>query len=520
MRRTVPLLLALTLSVVGLGSAPAQAAPTTGFRFVDIGVGNGVILKANVIEPTSPGRHPAVVLPSSWGLNDLEYLAQAQKLAEGGYTVLSYTPRGWWQSGGEIDTAGPLDMADVSAVLDWALANTTADPNRLGMAGVSYGAGIGLLASARDSRIKAVAALSGWTDLVGSLYGNDTRRLQSSALLGLAALLVGHPSPELNTMLEDFYAYRNVDGIKQFARIRSAATYLAAINANRPAILMANAYGDSIFPPNQIADFFTALTGPKRMELAPGDHAIPELTGLIGLDNTVWTSVRRWFDRYLQGIANGIDTENPVVLKSMTGGAPESYADWASVSGSTRRDGLGAVSFWTGTGDLGGTPATGWTRSTQINPDTVAHGGVILLSNGLQALTGQTPTAWIPAVNRINAGVWIGDSSAAVQRIRGAASVRLRVKPESSNGTVIAYLYDVDGWGNGNLITHAPYSWRSGPGVQHDIDIRLPAVSYDVPSGHRLALVVDGADGYYLDDNDPFDTIVFSGPSYVDIPLR
>jgi predicted acyl esterase len=124
------------------------------------------------------------------------------------------------------------------------------------------------------------------------------------------------------------------------------------------------------------------------------------------------------------------------------------------------------------------------------------------------------------AVNRINAGVWIGDSSSAAQRIRGAATVRLRVKPESSNGTVIAYLYDVDGWGTGNLIAQAPFSWRTGANVQHDIDIRLPAVSYDVPSGHRLALVVDGADGYYLDDNGPFDTIVFSGPSWVDVPLR
>jgi hypothetical protein len=519
MRRTVPLLLALTLSVVGLGSAPAQAASTTGFRFVDIGVGGGVILKANVIEPTTGGRHPAIVLPSSWGLNDLEYLAQAQKLAEGGYTVLSYTPRGWWQSGGEIDTAGPLDMADVSAVIDWTIANTTADAARLGMAGVSYGAGIALLASARDARIKVVAALSGWTDLVASLYGNDTRRLQSSALLGGAAQLLGHPSAELNSILSDFYAYRNVEGIKSFARIRSAATYLAAINANHPAILFANAYGDSIFPPNQLTDFFTAFTGPKRLELSPGDHAIPELTGLIGLDNQVWSSVRRWFDHFLLGVANGVDTENPVVLRSMTGGATESYPDWGALEGKQRM-GLGAVSFWTGTGNLGGAPATGWTRGTEIDPDTVAYGGVILLSNGLQALTGQTPTAWIPAVNRINAGVWIADTSNAVQRIRGSAAVRLRIKPESSNGTVIAYLYDVDGWGNGNLITQAPFSWRSGANVQHDIDIRLPAVSYDIPSGHRLALVVDGFDGYYLDDNDPFDTIVFSGPSWVDVPLR
>jgi X-Pro dipeptidyl-peptidase (S15 family)/X-Pro dipeptidyl-peptidase C-terminal non-catalytic domain len=517
MRRTVPLLMVVALVLFGL-AAPAQAA-TTGFRFVDIVAAEGVVLKANVVEPTSAGRHPAIVFPSSWVLNDLEYLAQAQSLAEGGYTVLSYTPRGWWASGGRIDTAGPNDMADVSKVVDWVVANTTADPAKIGMAGVSYGAGIGLLASAMDSRVKVVAALSGWSDLVASLYGGDTRRLQSSALLGAAAQLFGHPSEELSSILDDFYAYRNIEGIKSFARIRSAATYLSAINANRPAILMANGYGDSIFPPDQLSDFFTALTVPKRMEFAPGDHAIPELTGLAGLDNHVWSSVRRWFDRYLMNLPNGIDTEPPVVLRSMTGGPVESFAGWAATAGTTQRLGLGEVSFWTGTGELGGSPATGLSRGAEIDPDTVAYGGVVLLSNGLQALTGITPTAWIPAVNRINAGVWVAGSDSAL-KIRGAARAHLRIRPERDRGTLVVYLYDMDWAGNGRLVTHAPISWAGGAGVARDLDLRLPAVSWDVPEGHRLALVIDGHDGLYLDDNEIFASVTFLGPSFLDVPLR
>lgn len=514
MRRTVPLLLAVTLTVVGLGvPTTAQAAPTTGLRFADIAVGNGVVLKANVIEPATAGRHPAVVFPSSWGLNDLEYLAQARKLAEGGYTVLSYTPRGWWASGGEIDTAGPKDIADVSRVLDWLVANTSADPARIGMSGVSYGAGISLIASGHDSRVKAVAALSGWTDLVSSLYGGDTRRVQSSALLVLAAALLGNTSAEFDGIIEDFYAYRNIEGVKNFARIRSAATYLAGINANRPAILIANGYGDSIFPPNQIIDFYGALAGPKRIELAPGDHAIPELTGLIGLPNGAWNSVRRWLDRYLMGISNGIDTEPGIVLKSLTGGPTQAYHTLPATS---TRLGLGEVSFWTGTGALGGAPTTGWSRSAEINPDTAAHAGVVLLTNGLQALTGPIASAWIPGVSRVNAGVWIASSDAALA-IRGMPSLRLRVRPERAEGTLVAYLYDMDRLGNGKLISHAPVSWRGGAGVTRDIDLRLPAVSWDVPAGHKLALVVDGSDGFYLDDNTAFASATFTGPSWLDI---
>jgi dipeptidyl aminopeptidase/acylaminoacyl peptidase len=37
--------------------------------------------------------------------------------------------------------AGELDMKDVSTVIDWAIANTDADPDRIGLSGISYGGG-------------------------------------------------------------------------------------------------------------------------------------------------------------------------------------------------------------------------------------------------------------------------------------------------------------------------------------------------------------------------------------------
>src|SRR5687767_13403598 len=76
MRRSLALAVGLLLGATLL-SGPAHAAPTTGFRFVNITASDSVVLKANVIEPTTAGRHPAIIFPSSWGLNDLEYVAQA-----------------------------------------------------------------------------------------------------------------------------------------------------------------------------------------------------------------------------------------------------------------------------------------------------------------------------------------------------------------------------------------------------------------------------------------------------------
>ncbi|AGL17376.1 acyl esterase [Actinoplanes sp. N902-109] len=53
---------------------------------------------------------------------------RARKPAAGGYVVVSYPPRGRWLPGGEIDTAGPRDLAELSTVIDWAIARAAADP--------------------------------------------------------------------------------------------------------------------------------------------------------------------------------------------------------------------------------------------------------------------------------------------------------------------------------------------------------------------------------------------------------
>ncbi|MFI7541997.1 CocE/NonD family hydrolase [Actinoplanes sp. NPDC049599] len=511
--------LAGTVAATPAAAAPVvTAAPTTGVRFVDIPAA-GAVLKANVIAPTAAGPHPAVLLPASWGLNDLEYLAQAKTLAGRGYVVVSYTPRGWWLSGGEINTAGPADMADLSTVIDWTIANTATDPARIGAAGISYGAGLSLLGSAFDRRIRAVAALSGWTDLSYSLYADSTRHQQAPGLLKVAADLLGNPGPELTGKLDDFAANRNVDQVLAWSRARSAATYVDAINANGPAILMANAWGDSFFPPNQLVDFYGRLTGPKRLEFRPGDHAIAEITGILGLENEVWTSVHRWFDQYLGGVDNGVTGEPPVQIKPYNA-ATERYPAWTAMNSTTRRYGLGAIRRLDGTGLLGGVPTTGWTKSIPTDANTTADGGAVLITNGIAAFTGQQPRIWLPTVNRARAGVWAAERPATAQRIRGIPKLHLELTGTAARGTVVAYLYDLDSLGNAGLITHAPVTWLGAGGGNRSVDLSLPATAFDLPAGHSLTLVVDTVDPLYYEENAPDGSITIGGGSYLDLPLK
>ncbi|MFJ3892136.1 CocE/NonD family hydrolase [Streptomyces sp. NPDC090083] len=495
-----------------LGLAPAAQAATSGVRYVDITGDGGTGLAANVVMPAGADGsrdYPLLVLPTSWGFPQVQYLAQAEKLANSGYIVVSYNVRGFWQSGGGIEVAGPEDVADASRVIDWALANTPSDARHIGMAGVSYGAGISLLAAAHDKRIKAVASLSGWADLIGSIYSGRTEHVQAAALLNGVGVVTGRPSAETSQVLKDFLASNlsREQELIDWGKVRSPSTYLDRINSNGTAVMLANGWGDTIFPPNQIADFYAGLTGPKRLELRPGDHATAELPGLFGVPNDVWTDTGRWFDHYLKGADNGIDREQPVELKSRTGGGYEGYPDWKSV-GATRRK-----------IDLAGT------TTIHTNVDSGADGGIVFLSSILDQVAQVPPLAYVPLLPRRWAAVWQSGTYGSTQQVRGTVMVHTTVTDTKESGTLVAYLYDVGPLGLGKLVSNAPYTWHGRtPGQPFGVDLELDSTAYDVPAGHRLALVVDTVDPLYVEHNPTGAQLTFSSPvndpSYVSIPLR
>ncbi|MEU6369824.1 alpha/beta fold hydrolase [Streptomyces sp. NPDC046931] len=495
-----------------LGLAPTAQATSNSVRFVDITGAGGTVLKGNVVTPADADgtrRYPLIVLPTSWSFPQVEYLAQARKLADTGYVVVTYNVRGFWQSGGEIEVAGPPDIADASKVIDWALANTPSDARHIGMAGVSYGAGISLLAAAHDNRIKAVASMSGWSDLVHSIYSGRTQHVQAAALLRGAATVTGRESPETRQVFDDFFAgdVAKESDLIAWGKKRSAETYLDQLNRNGAAIMLANAWGDTVFPANSYTDFYEKLTVPKRLELRPGDHATPEITGLLGLPNDVWTDTERWLDHYLKGEDNGVDREQPVQLKSRTAGGYEGYPDWKSVAATSRKI------------DLAGT------TTIHANVDSGADGGIVLLSSILDQLVQVPPVASIPLLPRRWAAVWKSEKYATAQHIRGTAKLHTTVTGTKESGTLVAYLYDVGPLGLGKLVSHAPYTWYGQtPGKPFGLDLDLFSTAYDVPAGHRLALVVDTVDPLYIEHNPSGAQLTFSSPaedpSYVSIPLR
>jgi hypothetical protein len=112
--------------------------------------------------------------------------------------------------------------------------------------------------------------------------------------------------------------------------------------------------------------------------------------------------------------------------------------------------------------------------------------------------------------------VWTSTPLDRAAAMRGIAHLRLETRRQRA-GTVIAYLYDVNSLGIGRLIAHQPRTWRRGA---RTLDLAFPPVSYDLPEGSRLALVVDTVDAMYGDQGPRDGHLRFAGPSWLDLPVH
>lgn len=516
MRRTLSLLAASVTALAASAMAVADARAAQGFAisYQTIPGDGGTPLKAFVVKPTGRGTgpFPLLVMPSSWSVFDVEYVGAAEKLAtERGFEVVSYTSRGFWDSGGQVEVAGPRDTADESKVIDWAVAHAGADVRRVGLAGISYGAGISLLTAARDRRVKAVAAMSAWADLKASIYPNQTLTEQSAALLLLSGDLTGRPGKDL-MRLQNAYFTDDFGPVLPLAAARGAAAYLDQINKNHPAILIGNAWEDGIFPPSQIADFYARLTGPKRLLLQPGDHGTTDLTGAAGLPNDTWAAAGRWFEHYLNGVDNGVGHEQPIQVKAANGGGWLGFPTWASLGPRTR------TYFLTGSGSTSGSPAGGWTLAIGAGVPTVADSGIVEVTGTAQQFGAGWQTR-ISDVDRRYGAVWSTPPFSRATAIGGYPFLHTVVTPSAKDTSFFAYLYDVGPDGVGSLITHKPYTLRDvKPGRPETIDLRLEPIRWNLAGGHHLALVVDTMDIRYRSTSRPGTTVTFAAPSYLTVP--
>ena len=469
---------------------------------------DGSTLSALVISPSGSGPFPLLVLPASWGAPASEYRTIGRTFADAGYAVVAYAQRGFRGSGGTIDFAGAATQRDVSTVIDWALKHTHTDSKHIGMFGTSYGGGIALLAAARDARIRAVVAASTWTDLAGALAPQGAYSAQGLDWLLDKPAVKPKLSSQLHRILDD-RAHRPLTAGRAFMSMapdRSAARRLRALNRNRPAIMLVNAFQDSLLDPTPLVSFYGGLRAPKRLELLTGEHGGPEYAALDGTSDGVSSDITKWFDRYLRGRANGIDRGNQVLLQDGTTGAMRSYPQWPA---GTRALRLGTPDV---AGTLGTSSGSTWSRELQSGTDSAASvGGPPLGANG----TYHPLTISVDSVQPAHAFIWTNRPTSAAELVSGLPTLRLHVAASAPKVTLYAYLYDVDPSGTATIMSYAPATVAPG-----SVSMALRPLCWTVAAGNHLELVVDTVDSRFVSAEPKGTTVTLSAPASLALPTR
>lgn len=125
-------------------------------------------------------------------------------LRQAGYNVVTWDPRGEWNSGGTLElNAAEFEGRDMSAIISWiatqpeVLLDGPGDP-RLGMVGVSYGGGIQLVTAANDTRIDAIVPAIAYNRLDTSLYKSGAFKTSwATPLTAVLQILGGRINPRI-----------------------------------------------------------------------------------------------------------------------------------------------------------------------------------------------------------------------------------------------------------------------------------------------------------------------------------
>jgi predicted acyl esterase len=301
--------------------ALAAPAPAAAFSKTDLTIrmSDGVDIAATYYvpdgAPPAAGR-PGVIMLHGLGesrtdgdnavgvsLNDMA----ERYVVPQGYAVLTLDARGHGASGGLVGIDGPREIADVKELFAWLAARPGVDASHIGAFGYSYGGGAVWRAAAEGVRFAAIEVATAWTDLYEALVPQSLAR--SGVVLGFYTSVAARAAPELEPILQDALAGRNLAAVKAFADARSTRPLLGSIRA--PTFLM-QGRRDFAFDVDQALTAYRRLTVPKKLYLTNFGHA-PSTKPRAELDYML-PQARMWFDRFLKGLPNGIDTRSAVEL--------------------------------------------------------------------------------------------------------------------------------------------------------------------------------------------------------------
>ena len=187
-------------------------------------------------------------------------------MRQAGYNVVTWDPRGEFDSGGVLQLDNPFyEGRDVSALVSWiasenpATLNGPGDP-KVGMVGGSYGGAIQLVAASTDPRIDAIVPDIAWNSLNQSLYPRATFKTAYGSLLLLGLVLT---QARINSQIFTGVLTGDVFGrLSQASQAGLASSGPTALLAKLTApTLLTQGIADDLFPLDQSLANAQAIIG-------------------------------------------------------------------------------------------------------------------------------------------------------------------------------------------------------------------------------------------------------------------
>jgi fermentation-respiration switch protein FrsA (DUF1100 family) len=336
--------------IAAAAAALALAAPAHASTRQDVTITStdGTPLAATLHLPSSaapPDGWPAIVVMHALSQNRStgDTIATAAGFVGDEYAVLTIDARGHGASGGLITIDGPNEIADVRAVFEWLRARPDVSDSRIGAWGLSYGGGAALLSLAAGVPWAAVEVAETWSDLGTALMPQG---LAKSGVIGgfISGLPPAKVDPTVVQTTNAALAGTNLGDVREWAARRSS---LAALRGNRTPIFLMQGRRDFAFGLDQATRLYSVLRGPKRLWIgnhghAPSTFPAPDTPKMLA-------EGKRWFDRFLRGVPNGIERRRPIVIAREGKATADTFARLPAVPPLTRDHVAGDLGEFFGT---------------------------------------------------------------------------------------------------------------------------------------------------------------------------
>jgi predicted acyl esterase len=489
---------------------------------------DGVELAADLHLPEGAGPWPAVLTYFPYhkdGTGGLRFVDPVHRnFASHGFASLTLDVRGTGSSGGTSVTPNADDEpSDGYDAIEWIAAQPWCS-GAVGLWGISYGGATALsVAATNPPHLRAIVPIHGSADEYDGFFRPHGCRP------GFWTEAEWGPSMVAMNLLPPLY--RDAEG--RWSRVwqehlSGGEAWPLAWHGGRhdwsPVRVDVEAISAPMFAicgwldyyPGVTLRYFNRVRGPKRALIGPWKHTMPDDSPVAPIGGLA--EMRRWWDRWLNEVDNGVDREPPIAIY-VQGANTWRYEDaWPPPSARQDRWFLGSA------------------RTLAAEPPAAE----LVETHAVDATAGARSMIWDPLTPHIPYPADHGpddarslsfttDPLAEELEICGEPSASVWVSADRP-GLLSTKLCSVGPDGHATLICRGwePLETSGEPGAAasdpQERTVVLDATSFVVPVGHRLRLVISGADFPLLWPSPDRVTLTVrsapDSPSRLTVPIR